>query len=327
MPFASTEPDTTSNRIERGRVSIARCSRGRGRAVSCCAFLLIAVGISNSHAASVVFSEDFEHANTAGWVIDGPDDTASQGTWEFGDPVGTDWEGAPAQPEVAAGGSGCAFTAQNQPGQPGFHDVDNGLVWLVSPPIDLSGQTTATLTYQRWYYLRDLNEDPNDYFIVQVRPDPAAAWVTVESLGNSQPFNTWTPVSFPLHGLIPLTATAQVRFGASDGAFHNNEAASNVIEAAVDDVLIEADTICTDDAECGSSGFCDMAGACQAYGEGDFDADGDVDLRDMAPFLCCFGESAMGDCQAANLGGDAWVDSDDWAALVARLSGPQSAAR
>ncbi|MCK4659057.1 MAG: hypothetical protein KAV82_05995 [Phycisphaerae bacterium] len=56
---------------------------------------------------------------------------------------------------------------------------------------------------------------------------------------------------------------------------------------------------------------------------GDLDRDGDVDLRDFAEFQSCFDQSAIGECQPANMAGGLRVDLDDLALFIAALGGPQ----
>ncbi|HRX87614.1 MAG TPA: hypothetical protein P5572_21515 [Phycisphaerae bacterium] len=271
----------------------------------------------------IVFAEDFENGNGAGWqsLASGPDVT---GLWEFGDPVGTSYAGEPAQPETAAQGTGCAFTAQNPTGSASVHDVDLGRVYLISPIIDLAGASAAELSYDRWYYFRDFDEDPNDFFEVQARSSSAAPWVTLERLGTTTRYNYWEHVTVPLHEHIALTGTVQVQFIASD---LYDWVGGNILEAAVDDVVVTTDGGgCADEGDCPPDEYCAPTGECIPYGNGDMDDDGDVDMGDFAAFQACFGGVAEGACAGANLAGDALIAPDDLAVLVARLDGPGGSA-
>ncbi len=283
---------------------------------------LLAMGLVVSTAAwadepTVVFVDDFEAGNAQGWTFSA--ETCwdyINGHWEIGDPNGTVHTQGQAQPEDAYLGTGCAFTAQNS--SPGVHDVDSGVVWMTSPPINLAGATSATLSYARWYYLGEPGEDPADYFSVEVRPDPASAWVLVEFLGPLDLANAWTPRSFALDSLIPLTDTVQLRFAANDGCLKGT-----VLEVAVDEVIVTAEYGCSGNDDCAPSAYCSAAGACEPYGDGDFDDDGDVDLLDISAFQSCFGSSAGGACAPGNLSGDYMIDLADLTELVGRLEGPR----
>ncbi|MCH8966229.1 MAG: hypothetical protein IID43_00990, partial [Planctomycetes bacterium] len=177
------------------------------------------------------FWDDFESGNVNGWDFYGPGSTASTGDWLIGNPNGTSTGGAQAQPEDAFAGLGCAFTAQNS--GLGTDDVDNGVVYLVSPTIDLSGQVTAEFRFVRWFYQRDLGDDANDFYVTDISSDDGASWVNLETLGASQRANEWTQRVFLVEDFVPLTNAVKVRFGASDGPGEGD-----IVESAIDDVLL-----------------------------------------------------------------------------------------
>ncbi|MCP4601395.1 MAG: hypothetical protein GY847_12870 [Proteobacteria bacterium] len=181
--------------------------------------------------AGPVFEDDFESGNVMGWDFEGGGSTASTGDWEIGDPNGTSNGGEQAQPEYAYAGTGCVFTAQNS--SIGSNDVDSGVIYLVSPAIDLSTVSSAELTYMRWFYNRDPGEDSGDFFVAEVSSDNGDSWVTIETLDTNQNANSWTAKSFPLQDYISLTSTVRVRFGAADGS-----STGNIIEAAIDDIQV-----------------------------------------------------------------------------------------
>ncbi len=183
----------------------------------------------------IVFLDEFEDGNAQKWAI-GAGSNAATGAWVIGDPVGTFNGTDPAQPENdhTAAGVNAAFTAQNPDGNIGVDDVDGGQTILQSRVIDLSGLTNATLTYWRWFYNRDLGEDSGDFFAVQVSSNGGSSWVELERLGTNTRANSWTQRQFLLGDFIPMTNRVVMRFIASDGS-----AAGNIIEAALDDVVIE----------------------------------------------------------------------------------------
>lgn len=201
------------------------------------------------------FVEDFNGGNVQGWALRGTDSTASTGDWVFGNPNGTSSGGDQAQPEDPHEGSGCAFTGQNS--DLGNDDVDSGVIYLTSPAIDLSGESSAQLVYVRWYYNRDLGVDDGDFFIAQVSSNNGSSWVTLEQLGTNVSANDWTEMSFDLEDYIALTSTVRLRFGASDGSF-----AGNIIEAALDDLRITLAPECFTAEDCADGDACNGAEIC-----------------------------------------------------------------
>jgi hypothetical protein len=207
--------------------------------------------------AAPVFEDDFESGNAQGWDLYASGSTASTGDWMIGDPVGTVSGSDQAQPEDAYEGTGCVFTAQNS--SLGVDDVDGGVVYLVSPIIDLSGADSAELEYVRWFYNRDTGEDSGDFFVVQVSDDNGINWIDVETLDTSQSANTWTPKTFTLESHITLTSTVRVRFGAADGP-----SLGNIIEAALDNVKVWAYGGCEINEDCDDGLFCNGAETCDS---------------------------------------------------------------
>lgn len=170
--------------------------------------------------------DDFE--TDQGWSHDAINSTATSGMWTLGDPDGTTFQ---PEDDVSDPGTQAWFTAPNAGGL-GTDDVDNGVVILLSPNFDLSGQTRAILSYYRWFANRDLGEDVGDFFAVDV--NDGSGWVNLETLGTNQSAASWTRKEFALHDFIALTSTVRIRFQAADGP-----ATGNLIEAAVDEFRID----------------------------------------------------------------------------------------
>ncbi len=195
------------------------------------------------------FWDDFENGNVQGWNLYAPGSTASTGDWVIGNPNGTFDGGSQAQPEDPYEGSGCAFTAQNE--SLGTDDVDDGVVYLLSPTIDLGGAASAELSFVRWFYNRDLGEDGGDFYVADVSSNNGGTWVNLETLDTNQSANTWTLRSFSLETYITLSSAVRIRFGASDGS-----ATGNIIEAAIDNVVIAVQAACTIDDDCNDGNPC-----------------------------------------------------------------------
>ncbi|GJM24594.1 MAG: hypothetical protein DHS20C16_10090 [Phycisphaerae bacterium] len=203
------------------------------------------------------FEDDFEDGNTKGWDLRGLGSTATQGDWIIGDPNGTFSGDEDAQPEDAFEGDGCAFTAQNS--SLGNQDVDNGIVHMVSPAIDMTGHLTAKLAFTRWFYNRDVGEEAGDFFSVHVTDD-GLDWTAVDTVPFDEPgTNVWTSISVNLHEFIELTDSVQVRFSASDGVATLE---GSVIEAAVDNVFVAASTNCFANADCDDGDGCNGMETC-----------------------------------------------------------------
>lgn len=207
---------------------------------------------------AAAFADAFENGNAKGWQLQGGGTTALAGHWVIGDPHGTMVNGFAAQPEDAYAGTGCAFTGQNS--SPDVDDIDGGVVALVSPRIDLSTNSHAELSYVRWFYLRDLAPGAADFFAVDITDNDGATWFTLEQLNNNQPAAAWTTISWVLEDYILLSDQVRVRFRAGDGV-----SAANIVEAAIDDVLVIATGQCNDPGDCDDFDPCTSDG-CQFDG-------------------------------------------------------------
>ncbi len=163
-----------------------------------------------------------------GWTAGVPGDTASTGLWERGDPVGTDSNGEPANPENDNSVPGTqAFVTGNAGGSAGNDDVDDGETTLLTPLIDLSGTGPALIRYARWF--ADLST-ADDTFDVSISNDGGDNWTALESVtGNA---NAWTDAEFLVEEFLPQTESMQLRFVARDDP--NN----SVVEAAIDDLVV-----------------------------------------------------------------------------------------
>jgi hypothetical protein len=189
-----------------------------------------------------ITSDDCEQPGT--WQTDptGGDD-ASSGLWEHGDPIGTQEQaGVYVQPEddhTPTPGVNCWFTGQHAQGQStGYNDVDGGRTTLETPGIDVTGLGTINVSYWRWYSNDQGNAPGQDTWLVQVSGDGGSDWSTVESTTASS--SSWVQRSFTLNDHVADPSTLKLRFVASD------EGSGSLVEAAVDDLVIEASTAVAD---------------------------------------------------------------------------------
>ncbi len=237
-----------------------------------------------------------------GW-INGPD-SASTGAWIIDNPVGT---GAQPEDDHTGRGMQCLFTGQNPGGSQGTDDVDGGTAVVTSPVYDLSSGD-AIVSYFRWFYERDLNDDPADGFLAEISNDDGATWTTVEALTTGA--GGWEEVRFLVSAFVAPTGQVRLRFSATDGV-----ADGDIVEAAIDDLRIEQYDCPTQSP--------------------DFNADGMTDLRDYAFLQTCYtgagvcpctpplyGSTITSACAAADADLDGDIDAEDLAHLVSALSGP-----
>jgi hypothetical protein len=245
----------------------------------------------SADASVTVLEDDLQIAS--GWIAGVPGDTATQGTWQRIDPIGTD-----AQPEVdhtSGPGTECFVTGQGpQFGNIGDADVDEGVTTLLSPLLDLSGTGQATIAYWRWYHnsYSQLDADeglgPNeDVLTVWITDDGGATWTLVESVGPTGPETSggWILHAFDAGALVDLTDQVRLRFVASDvGNF-------SIVEAAVDDLLVVAvDCVWTDLGQA----LPGTAGSPELVGEGPLEAGSPLAItlqsaRPNAVAWLCFG--------------------------------------
>ncbi|MEW6743850.1 MAG: M14 family metallopeptidase [Planctomycetota bacterium] len=163
-----------------------------------------------------------------GWTAGVPGDNATTGRWVWADPIGTSYSGEDCNPEddaTPSPGRYC-FVTGNGGGGPGDDDVDSGHTTLLSPTIDLSGVSSAYLTYARWF--ANLGNPRDDEFQVSISNDNGSSWTPLETVPTNS--NSWTRVTFRVADYLPLSATMKLRFVAEDDP--NN----SLVEAAIDDL-------------------------------------------------------------------------------------------
>lgn len=160
-----------------------------------------------------------------GWSSTG---TASTGTWVRAEPDGTTFGNGASNPDFDVDGDigDQCYVTGNGGGGAGNDDVDNGIVTLTSPPMDMSNMNEPVLTYSTWFFNDGGNGSPND--ALQVRLTNGTDEVTLETITTSN--QSWNPPSeFNLAGMIDLTDNMQVIFETSDLA-----GSGHLVEAAVD---------------------------------------------------------------------------------------------
>ena len=159
--------------------------------------------------------------------------TASSGWWVRDEPIGTNYNGITSNPDLDVDfdlGNKC-FVTGNGGGDAGTDDVDNGVVTLTSPVMNLSTFNKPVLRYSTWFFNAGGNGTPND--ALEVRISNGTDEVVLETITQSA--GAWkAPSEFDLASLITLTDNMQVIFETGD--LPNS---GHLVEAAVDAFLVE----------------------------------------------------------------------------------------
>jgi hypothetical protein len=192
--------------------------------------------IVSAYAQSAIASFDFE--TSAGWTAGATGDTATQGLWTRGDPLGT---GAQPSDDHSPTGASCWFTGQGAVG--GFigdSDVDGGRTTLVSPIFDLGAASDPIVSYWRWFSNNEGPSPSTDVFKVDVSNNGGSTWTNVETIGpvSAEANGGWNLHQFRVASFVAPSTSVRVRFVAQDSS------ADSVIEAAIDDVRV-FDTSCS----------------------------------------------------------------------------------
>ncbi len=164
-----------------------------------------------------------------GWVSGTGTPAASAGFWVRAEPTGTYSGNQQVNPETDVDtdlGDACFLTG-NGGGSIGFDDVDNGVVVLSSPPMDLSIYTDPVISYNLWFVNTGGSGNPDDNFLVKLSNGQQT--VTVETVNQS--VGAWRPNSAirVLDYFSSLTDSFTIIFETADLPPNGH-----VVEAAVD---------------------------------------------------------------------------------------------
>jgi hypothetical protein len=240
-----------------------------------------------------------------GWTVGDSGDTATTGIWTRNIPQAT--AAQPGSDHTPDPGVMCWVTDYRAGGSIGDYDVDGGKTTVKTPLLDLSAYSDAAISYWRWYS-NDEGSAPNaDTFRVDISSNAGGTWINAETVGPSGPETSggWYYHQFNVADFVPLTDQIQLRFIAEDAG------AGSIIEAAVDDFLIEV-------VDCNPP----------EPPAGDLNCDGTVNFGDINPFVQILSDfdgwqAAHPDCpwQNGDVNGDGSVNFGDINPFVALLTG------
>ncbi len=179
--------------------------------------------------ASTVFLQDMDA--DPHWTVGAPGDNAVTGTWERGNPNGTNVGGVQCAPEddhTPAPGIFCWVTGIGTVGDDaGANDVDGGRTTLTTNTFDATAGQHPMLEYYRWY-TNALGGEPNaDYWRTYISNNGGASWVVVENTLESA--SSWQRILFFIDDYVTPTANMKMRFVAQDSA------GGSLVEAGIDD--------------------------------------------------------------------------------------------
>ncbi|MFQ5422458.1 MAG: M14 family zinc carboxypeptidase [Phycisphaerae bacterium] len=208
---------------------------------------------------SYVLQDNFE--TDQGWTT--TVEQATSGAWQRGVPVNDPaWAYGPT---ADGDGSGSCFLTENAPGNT---DVDNGVVRLISPSIDMTAGNIA-VSYD--YFLRLTNQDGSDRLLVDINTnDGVGFWIEI-ARHDTDGGLTWRHHVIDQAALdaagVTLTSATRIRFSANDAD------PQSIVEAGIDGFRVVsvgcANPVC--------------AGL-----PGDLSGDGAVNGQDITPFLDAF---------------------------------------
>lgn len=164
-----------------------------------------------------------------GWTVE---TTAETGNWERGEPVGTDTDGTPSNPDFDVQddiGDEC-FVTGNGGGGVGDDDVDNGTVTLVSPSMDLSEYIDPGMDFSYWFFNAGGFTTPDDELSILVRNGITEAEVFTTDL-SIPGWLTFTDLRIKEY--VELTDNVQVVIVTADGEN------GHLVEAGFDAFFVE----------------------------------------------------------------------------------------
>lgn len=175
-------------------------------------------------------------------------ETADAGLWEKGEPVGTFIGPSISNPDFDLGGDygdECYVTG-NGGGAAGDDDVDNGIVNLITPSMDLSSYENPKLTYYRWFFNGGGGGTPNDTLRVFISNGIEEVLIDAVNASGGD-MSVWVPFEIEMAPYIDITDNMTVRFRTAD-----QSATGHLVEAGVDHFYVYDDVTAAPETAFGS---------------------------------------------------------------------------
>jgi hypothetical protein len=176
-----------------------------------------------------IFFDDFE--SSQGWTTNpNGTDTATTGQWARANPEQTSSGSTTLQLGTTVSGNNDLVTGALAGSSVGVHDIDNGVTSIRSPNITLPASGNITLSFS--YYMAHLNNATSADFL-RVSIVGSSTVVVFEELGaGNNDTAVWDTFNTSLNSFAGQTIYIRVEAADASGG--------SLIEAAVDDVLIES---------------------------------------------------------------------------------------
>ena len=223
--------------------------------------------------------------SSSGWTLGVGSDSATDGEWDRGAPVGGGDRGDPADD---CDGSNQCFLTDNEDDN---SDVDGGITTLITPAFDATSITDAMFGYCRWYSNNFGGDPNNDSMLIQISNNGGSSWTLLEEVTENA--GAWVQKAFLISDYVTPSANMQVQFIARDLGD------GSVIEAGIDNIEVFG-IVCDD--------------SCAV---GDLNCDGAINGGDLGVMLALFG----GNAPEGDLNGDGQIDGGDIGILLANWTG------
>jgi V8-like Glu-specific endopeptidase len=183
-------------------------------------------------------------------------------------------------PGSDADGSGMCYITSNINGR----DVDNGSVWLMSPPIDITGAEDGTIRVAVWM----TGEGP-DSMNVEISGNAGISFDQVASITSTN--GEWQELAFDIASLNPQSSIMQMRISVTDAG------ADTTVEGGVDAFRVTNEVCDSNSCPADLTGdgvldFFDVSAFLTAFNAmdaaADFDGNGSFDFFDVSAFLASF---------------------------------------
>ncbi len=159
--------------------------------------------------------------------------TATTGAFVRAEPIGTS---GGSQTDVDVNDDcdrNCYVTGNSTQVHPDADDVDDGVVTLRSPVMDLSGYTDPYLNFSKWFYCYFGPNPPDDHLDVYVDNGLSGPVLVDQTVSDPNLFYQWIDMSIRISDYVTPGSNVQVTFQTSDLA-----GSANITEAAIDHFYI-----------------------------------------------------------------------------------------